>query len=314
MRKKIAFCDWLGSVPVVFRAFFYLGAFVVIFPLAAKAQTAREYLNIPIDELSGFMEYTFTRAESAASAGLSAPNDLTFSRLTVPLLLYSFPWRKKYAGIQVATPFVRVTGPGGTMTTAGFADPAISFHTNLYGLKALKRSELAQYVPKTIVSFHMTVNVPLGKYNKNSPLNVGSNRWAFTPLVNLNIPRKKGREWFEFYVSARFFTNNNEFQVNRKLSQRPLLTLTGHYSHNIGKKMWASYGGNYDIGGRTSIDGVRQDNYVNGFRPQATISRLFFNRVGVSLRYENTKTSERQSDRNSSLSIRVGSYLWTRKP
>ena len=315
MRKpETATWEWLARLPIVFRVFVCIVALVTVIPVTARAQTPREYLNIPIDELAGFVEYTVTRSQSASSAALAAPNDLTFSRLTVPYILYSFPFRGKYGGVSATMPFVRVETADGTVKSSGFADLGLAFHANLRGLPAVTREKLSTYVPRTIVSLHMTVNVPVGTHDKNAAINTGANRWAFTPLVNLNIPRKKGREWYEFYVSTRFFTANNQFQTNKRLTQKPLFMLTGHYSHNIGKKMWGAVGGTYDNGGRSSVDGVRQDNYVNGFRPQATISRLFFNRVGVSLRYENTQTSDKQSHRNSSLSIRIGSYLWTRKP
>jgi hypothetical protein len=284
-------------------------AFVFIAPLSARAQSAREYLNTPIDQWSGNMEFIFTKSQSAESAGLPLPNDLSVSRTTVPYLLYSFPWRKKYAGVSITTPFVRIEAANGALKTSGFTDPAVAFHANLIGLPALKKSELAQYVPRTIVSVHFTVNMPVGKYDRNAQINTGANRWAFTPLVNLNIPTNKGRAWIEFYAQTKFFTDNNEFRGNNKLSQKPLLILTGHFSHDLGKRYWASIGANYDNGGETSINGVRQGNYVNGFRPTTAFSAVV-SRYRITLRYENTKTTERASSRNGLISIRIATLLF----
>lgn len=302
--------DWLARLREVFRVFVCLAAAVVIIaPLTAKAQAPREYLNIPVEQWSGNIEVIFTRSQSAASAGLSLPNDLSVSRVTSPFLLYSFPWRKKYAGISVNTPFARIEAANGTLKTSGFTDPSIAFHTNLRGLPALTPSEQAKYVPKTIVSLHLTVNIPIGKYDKNRLVNPGANRWAITPLVNLNIPVRNAKAWIEFYASGKFFTDNNTFQVNKKLSQKPLGILTGHFSHDIGKRYWVSVGAHYDNGGRTSIDGVRQPNYVNGFRPTAAFSAVFLTKYRFTVRYENTKTTDRSSSRNGLLSLRVATLF-----
>lgn len=303
--------DLLARVQVLVRVFVCLaGALVATtFPVTVKAQGAREYLNTPVDQWSGYVEVMFTRAQSAASADLPLPNDLAVSRVTVPYVLYSFPWRKKYAGVSLTTPYTRVRAANGAFETSGFSDPGIAFHANLFGLPALKKEELAKYVPRTLMSVHFTVNVPIGKYDKNSPVNTGANRWAFTPLVNLNIPKNKGKAWIEMYASGKFFTNNKEFQGNKKLSQKPMMTLSGHFSHDIGKRFWAAAGANYDLGGETSIDGIRQGNGVNGFRPRVAVSGRFGGfRVTVS--YENTKTTERASSRNGLVGLRVASLLF----
>ncbi len=300
--------NWLASLPAVFRTFVCL-TFAFALPVTTCAQAPREYLNIPVKQWSGNVEVIFTRSQSASSAGLPLPNDLSVSRVTSPFLLYSFPWRKKYAGISVNTPFARIEAANGTLKTSGFTDPAIAFHTNLRGLPALTPTEQDKYVPKTIVSLHVTVNIPIGKYDKNRPINPGANRWAFTPLVNVNIPMRKAKAWAEFYVSGKFFTNNNTFQVDKTLSQRPLGTLTGHFSHNIGKRYWVAIGAHYDNGGRTSINGVKQANYVSGFRPTAAFSALFLKKYRFTARYENTKTAAAQSSRNGLISLRVSTLF-----
>jgi hypothetical protein len=286
-------------------------ASVVVFvgPLTARAQGAREYLNTPVNQWSGYVELMFTRAESAASADLPLPNDLAVSRVTVPYVLYSFPWRKKYAGVSLAAPFTRVSAANGALQTYGFSDPGIGFHANLRGLPALRKDELAKYVPRTIVSLHLTVNVPVGKYDPNSEVNTGANRWAFTPLVNVDIPMKKGKAWLDLYASGRFFTNNNQFQGNKTLSQNPLFTFSGHFSHDLGKRYWVAAGSNYDIGGASSIDHIQQHNGVNGFRPRVAISGRFGG-IRLTLSYENTKTTEKASSRNGLLGIRVAFLIF----
>lgn len=298
----------LARLPALFRVSVCL-AVVIIAPLTARAQGAREYLNTPVDQWSGYVELMFTRSESAASSGLPLPNDLAVSGVTVPYVLYSFPWRKKYAGVSLAAPFTRVRAANGTLETSGFSDPGIAFHANLRGLPALRKEELAKYVPRTIVSVHFTVNVPIGKYDRNEPVNTGANRWAFTPLVNVDIPIRKGKAWLDLYASGRFFTDNHQFQGNKTLSQKPLFTISGHFSHDVGKRYWVSAGSNYDIGGESSINGIQQHNGVNGFRPRLAVSGRFGG-IRLTLSYENTKTTETASSRNGLVGIRVAFLLF----
>jgi hypothetical protein len=284
-------------------------AVVASFPATTTAQMPREYLNTPVNEFAGFIEFTFSKAQSAASADLPLPNDLSFSRVTVPYLLYSFPLNGKYGGVDVTAPFVRVKSADGSFETTGFSDPSFAFHMNIFGLPATTKEEMATFVPRNLMSIHFKVNAPIGSYDRNKPVNMGGNRWAFTPLVNFNYTPDKGVSWLEAYAQIRFFTDNNRFQVDKRLSQKPLTTLTGHYSHNIGKKSWASIGTNYDYGGETAIDNVQQNNTANGFRPMVAFSRVI-GRFRLTLRYENTSTKESEHRRNSAVSIRIASLLF----
>lgn len=301
--------DWFGRVPTLLQmSLCFFVAFVAISPVTTKAQGAREYQNTPVG-WSGFMDFVFGKSQSVTSDGLALPNNLSASRVVVPYLLYSFSQHKKYGGISVSVPHVRVEDADGNERTSGFADPAIGFHANIFGLPALKRDEFAAATPQTFLTVHMTVNVPLGSYDRNRTTNVGANRWAFTPLVNFNYTRDKGVSWFEGYASVRFFTDNKKFNVDQTLRQKPLLTLSGHYSHNLGKKSWVGVGTNYDYGGESSIDNVPQNNKASGFRPIVSFNRRV-GRFSVTLRYENTSTRATDSRHNGQIGLRVATLLF----
>ena len=87
--------DWFGRVPTLLRMLLCLVvAFTASLPVTTTAQTAREYLNTPVEQWSGFIEVGFSKAQSATSADVPLPNDVTLNRVTVPYLLYSFPFRR----------------------------------------------------------------------------------------------------------------------------------------------------------------------------------------------------------------------------
>jgi hypothetical protein len=172
-----------------------IAVFAATFPARVRAQSPgpREYLNIPVDQAVAYVDYVGSSAETLA-ADLPVPNNVSVSQVIATTVLVSFPIDNKYAGASLTWPYskLEITGPGGKIETWGFNDPAIAFHKNIFGLRALRHDEMGQYIPKTLLSFHLTVNLPLGSYDRNSPVNAGSNRWAFTPLVNLNVPLNSG--------------------------------------------------------------------------------------------------------------------------
>jgi hypothetical protein len=287
-------------------------AFVVCLPATTSAQAARDYLNTPVNQLALTLDLIKTEGETAAASGLPLPNNTTVSGLVYPFILWSFPMDGRYAGVSIAPSYsgVEVKGPNGTVQGSGFNDPGIAFHANIFGLPALTREEFASAVPQTFLTVHLTVTPPLGKYDRNAAVNAGSNRWSFAPFVNLDITPDKGVQWFDFYATTKFFTDNNEYQGSQLLSQAPLVTLSAHYSHNIpGKGSFAAVGVNYDYGGETSVDHVAQGNKANGLRPTVAISTLI-GPFRVGLRYENTATRPNDLPRNGMFDVRIAMLLF----
>ena len=289
-------------------------AIVTLFPVVAMAQgpAARDYLNTPVDQLRFFADFLGSNGETAAESDIPLPNNVTVTRNAFVSLLWSFPLRNRYAGLQVGGGYarVKVNGALGSAQTWGFTDPSVTFHVNFFGAPALRLEDVRKAVPQTFSSFHLTVNAPLGSYDGNSPVNTGANRWAFTPVVNLSITPDKGVSWIDLYAGGRFVTDNNAYLGNNRLSQNPLMVLTAHYSHNIGKRMWVAIGVHYDNGGESFVNHIPQHDYANGFRPALAINRRF-RKVSVTLRYENTASKPNAAPTNALLSLRVAGPLFS---
>jgi hypothetical protein len=291
----------------------FIVALLTFFPLIARAQSApaRDYLNTPVDQARFFLDFVGSSGETAAESDLPLPDNESVSRLGSSSLLWSFPLGGRYAGVAVSGNYatVKFKGPQGSVKTSGFGDPSITFHANIFGAPALTIDQFPRAVPQTYLSFHLTVNAPLGSYDRNSSVNVGANRWAFTPLLNLCITPDKGVSWIDLYAGARFFTNNDAFHGNHQLSQNPLATFTVHYSHNLGERMYASIGLHYDIGGESYVNGVPQHDEASGFRPAISLSRAIW-KFRVTLRYENTASTPRAAPTNGLLSLRLSGPLY----
>lgn len=279
--------------------------------MTAQGPPARDYMNTPVYATRFFADFVDSSGETAAASDVPLPNNSTIGRNGFISLLYSFPLAGKYGGIGVTGGYatVMVNGPLGKIETSGFTDPSITFHANFFGAPALRLEEYSKSPPQTYSSFHLTVNAPLGSYDSNSSVNTGANRWAFTPVVNLDITRDKGVSWIDLYAGGRFVTNNNAFKGNNVLSQRPLGVLTAHYSHNIGRRMWAGIGGHYDNGGQSYVNNIPQHDYANGFRPAVIVGRRF-GKFSVAFRYENTASKPNAAPTNSLFSLRLAGPLY----
>ena len=291
----------------------FVVAFAMFFSVSANAQSPRDYLNTPVDAALLQLDFLNTNTETASASDLPLPNSLTVSLIGSATMLWSFPLGDKYGGLAVAGGYIKVkaTGPAGQIETTGFTDPGITFHANIFGAPALRKDQFAKAIPQSYMSVHLTVNAPLGSYDSNSAVNTGANRWAFYPVVNLDITRDRGVSWIDLYAAGRFFTKNKSFQGTNQLSQNPLGVFSTFYSHNIGTRWYAGIGASYDNGGDTYINGISQHTAANGFRPSISISRArTIWKYRLTFRYELTGTRPDSLPTNWVLSLRTGIPLF----
>ncbi len=128
---------------------------------------------------------------------------------------------------------------------------------------------IAGFRPKTIVGATMRISIPLGQYNSNDLINLGSNRWTFSPQVGAS--HVAGRFLLEAYTSAWFFTDNSEFLGTSTLSQKPLFAFQAHAGYRFRPGFWIAASSRQSLGGATMINGGDK------LAPEAN------NRVGVTM-------------------------------
>ena len=84
--------------------------------------------------------------------------------------------------VDVVQPFVTgqweglVQGEHVTTSRTGFADPTLRLVLGIVGAPALSPSEFAEFEPKTVVGATVRVRFPIGQYDPNRLINLGSNR------------------------------------------------------------------------------------------------------------------------------------------
>ena len=178
-------------------------------------------------------------------------------------------------------------------TVSGFARPAFRLSINVYGAPALTLKEFAAWQQDLIIGASLQVSPALGQYDSSKIVNIGTNRWSFKPEIG--ISKALGPWTLEMQAAATFFTDNNDFFGGKTRSQDPLYSLQGHVIYGFQSGIWVSVDGTYFAGGRTTIEGVLNNDLQQNWRFGATLalpvdranSIKFYASSGVSARTGN---------------------------
>ena len=140
-----------------------------------------------------------------------------------------------------------------SITRTGIGDPVLRYALFIPGAPALRPENFAGFQPKTIVGVTMRITVPLGQYDPDKLVNLGSNRWVFSPQVGLW--HVVGHFTFEAYTGAWFFTDNKAFFGSQVRTQEPLYTFQLHVSYELPNGIWIAASTRQSLGGAVSVEG-----------------------------------------------------------
>jgi hypothetical protein len=159
----------------------------------------------------------------------------------------------------------KVAGKPEDREVSGLGDPQARFSYLFYGAPALSVEEFADYQSDLILGASIAVTAPLGQYDSDKVVNIGTNRWSFKPEIG--ISKTWGPVTLELAPSATFYTDNNDF-LGKTLQRDPLYAVQGHLIYHTRHGLWAALDATYYGGGRKTIDGVEgeslQDVRVGG--------------------------------------------------
>jgi len=246
--------------------------------LNAHAQTLepRAYTNAPVG--MNFLLVGYQNSSGALLFDPSVPITDADARVDMGLLGYvrSLNVAGKSAKAGVLLPYARLYAEGyvdgvfRTRKDVGPADPSFYFTINLYGAPALSLKDFRNYQQKTIVGLAFKVTAPLGAYENDKILNIGTNRWVFKPQVG--ISRALGRWTLEGAASVDLYSDNDDFDNGKSRHQEPIYSLQGHVIYSFRNNIWTALGATYYAGGRTSIDGVTKNDLQRNWRTGITLA------------------------------------------
>jgi len=248
-----------------------LGAFA-----SAQDMEPRSFSPAPIGSNFAAVSYGDSRGSVVVDPSLPiADASARFNSIALGYY-HSFGLLGRQASISAGLPYVWGTANGlldGEPVRArrsGLADPRLRLAWFLIGSPALTPREFKARRSRTILGAGLIVSVPLGQYDPNLLINLGSNRWAFKP--ELGLSRSFGAWLVEADMGSWFFTRNSSFFHGHVRQQAPIVSAQGHVSYTFRPRLWLSFDGTFYAGGRTTINGAHNEDRQRNARLGATFS------------------------------------------
>jgi len=211
---------------------------------------------------------------------------------------HSFGLLGRQTSAAIAVPYVWGTADGlvnGAATHAyrsGLGDTRLRLAYFLVGSPALSPQEFRKRTSKTVVGASLIVSLPLGQYDPDVLVNIGSNRWAFKPEIGFS---RTMRSWqMEVDLGSWFFLQNSDFFHGQVRAQAPIASVQGHVSYTFRPGLWVALDSTFYTGGRTTVNGIHKDD------------RQQNSRLGVTLALPLTRSQSLKFAVNRGTSVRVG--------
>ena len=235
----------------------------------------RAYANTPVGLNFLIAGYSYTTGGIATDPALPINDaDLT---LHTGVLAYarSLDFWGRSGKVDVVVPYsglsgtALVNGQEREREVTGFHDPRLRLSVNLYGAPALSFEEFAGYQQDLIIGVSLAVTTPLGQYDSDKLVNLGTNRWSVKPEIG--ISKAVGPVILELAAGATVYTRNDDF-LGRTREQAPLYTLQANVIYEIGWGIWGAVTATYVAGGQTTVDGQESDDRENNLRVGGTLA------------------------------------------
>lgn len=153
---------------------------------------------------------------------------------------------------------------------SGISDPLARVTILFHGAPAMNPAEFRNYKQDLLLGASVQVSIPMGQYDEERLLNLGGNRWAVKP--ELGASKSWGRWTIESAIGATFFSTNDDFFGGHKREQKPIYSAQGHIIYNLAPGTWIAMNLSWFGGGRTTIDGVSDNNLQKNWRAGAIVA------------------------------------------
>jgi hypothetical protein len=280
-------------------------------PCVAQDIEPRRWSHLPLGSNFGGLAYAYTEGDIFLNPVMRI-EDGEFEMNTAALkYIHAFELLGKSARIDLLQMYQTgswsglVNGTPAAIDREGWADTTLRFAVNLYGAPPLERQEFIEYrkatTTETIVGAGLVVTLPTGEYFEDKLINLGANRYTFTP--QFGIVHTRGKWTMELSSSVTFFTDNDEFFNGKKHEEDPYLVGQGHLIYTFMPGLWLSASAGYGYGGESTIDRVsaddRKGNFGYGLSAGIPVSQNF----GFKISYIGIRTQESVGSDNDTFSI-----------
>jgi hypothetical protein len=264
-----------------------LGASLACAPIAtpADAQSIEPHAYSPAPVGTNFVVV----AGASAHGPIETDPALPLSRIDLEakgvLLGYSraFDLGGRSAKIDFVVPYGKLSGSATFLgmpverRITGFSDPAARVTVLLHGAPAMSLPEFMAYRQDWLVGASVQLSIPVGKYDRDKLLNLGSHRWSVKP--ELGVSKKWGRWSVETAGGVTFFGDNDQFLGSHRREEKPIYSAQAHLVYEFAPGGWVAGNLSYFTGGESRIDGVDKGalarNWRYGLIVAVPLSRTF---------------------------------------
>jgi hypothetical protein len=257
-------------------AFMAAVVFALCTVAAAQDLEPRAYSPAPVG--TNFVTVTYSHSSGDVLLDPTIPIQNANVQFNTAALGYyhSFGLFGRQTTVSLAVPYVwgsgsgLVNGASQHIYRSGLGDPLLRISYNLYGSPAVSPQDFKKEAHRTIVGVSVVITAPLGQYDPKVLINIGTNRWSFKPQIGFS---RAVRSWtFDLYLGGYFFTENSNFFGGHVRDQDPIGATQVHISYTFRSGMWAAADGIYYTGGRTTVDGVLNNDLQQNVRAGLTFA------------------------------------------
>jgi hypothetical protein len=269
-------------------------------PASAQELEPRVFANVPVGMSFSLAGYGFSSGNVLFDPALPAEDVNADVHSFFVAFVRAIDFFGLSSKIDVLVPWATgrwqglYEGVDSTRTAHGLADPRVRLSVNFVGAPALKPQEFAAYQPGTIVGASLQIWVPLGQYDPERLLNIGSHRWAFRPQIG--ISHTMGNWIVESTITAFFFTRNGDFWGGNTLEQHPFFAGTLNVVRTVSRTLWLALAGGIGSGARGVVNDVPRETRQTAIRVGLTGVWEFVPRHSARVNIATTRRIERGPD------------------
>jgi hypothetical protein len=210
--------------------------------LRAQDLEPRAYSNSPTGLNFVIAGYAYAKGSVLTDPSLPLDNVSNNSHVGVFAYATTLNVLGKSAKFDVIVPYASLAAKGLVFGlpreryVTGFADPAFRFSMNFIGATALTAAEFKDYRQDFILGASLRVTAPLGQYNDDKLVNIGTNRWSLKPEIGFS--KAFGRWTVEFTPGVTFYTDNGDFFGGKTREVSPLIAMQAGVSYTFMPGGW----------------------------------------------------------------------------
>jgi hypothetical protein len=157
-----------------------------------------------------------------------------------------------------------------TRDVCGWTDARARLTVNFLGAPALKAQEFASYRQDWVFGGSLQLGLPVGDYDPARLVNIGANR--VSAKIEVGVSKNLEHWLLELSLADTFYEDNGNFYGGRVREQEPITSLQGHAVYRFASGIWFAFDATRYHGGRTTSDGVLNQDLQSNVRLGATAS------------------------------------------